>query len=55
MAISIAPVRIKQSVYLLVPKNIVELIDLGDSSRISLEVKNDGKGCTLEYHLTKSD
>jgi len=52
MTITIEPIKIKQSTYLLIPKNIVQMIDFDDSSKISLVVKNDENKCTLEYHIS---
>lgn len=51
MTIPIEPIKIKQSMYLLIPKNIAQMIDLDESSKTSLVVKNDNTKCTLEYHI----
>jgi len=51
MPIEIKPTKIKQSFYLLVPKNIANLINMEDNSKLSLDVKNSDKGRILEYRL----
>ena len=54
MSISIKPTQIKQSVYLLVPKSIVDLIDIEKKSKLSLNVKKNGQKHTLEYTIESS-
>ena len=51
MPIEIEPTKIKQSFYLLIPKNIANLINIQDSSKLTLDVKNTEKGQILEYCL----
>ncbi len=51
MSIMIKPTRIKQSVYLLVPKNIADLIEIKNSRKIVLDVKKKGRGQVLEYSI----
>jgi hypothetical protein len=54
MPISIKPTKIKQSYYLLIPKNIADLINIQDSSKLNLEIKKHKKGLIIEYSLTTS-
>ena len=51
MTIEIEPTKIKQSFYLLVPKNIADLINIEDNTKLSLDIKNSEKGKILEYRL----
>jgi len=51
MSITIKPTRIKQSVYLLVPKNVADLIEIRNSSKIVLAIKKKGRGQVLEYSI----
>ncbi len=51
MSIMIKPTRIKQSVYLLIPKNIADLIEIKNSSKIVLDIKKKGQGKVLEYSI----
>lgn len=51
MGIEIKPTKIKQSVYLLVPKNIAELIDIGKSKSLTLKIKRNGSKSVLEYYI----
>jgi len=51
MSIMIKPTRIKQSVYLLIPKNIADLIEIKNSSKIVLDIKKKGRGQVLEYSI----
>ena len=51
MTIEIEPTKIKQSFYLLIPKNIANLINIQDSTKLTLNVKNTEKGQILEYRL----
>jgi len=55
MTIIIEPTKIKQSFYLLIPKNIVDLIDIKDNTKLSLKVKNVGKTQILEYQIDGSN
>jgi len=58
MGIIIEATKIKQSFYLLIPKNIVELIDINDRTKFSLKIKDSGTKKVLEYyfnHLEKND
>jgi len=49
MTITVRPTRIKQSLYLLIPKNIVDLIDVNNKTKFSLKIKQNGKKRVLEY------
>lgn len=49
MTISIKPTQIKQSVYLLVPKSIVDLIEIEKKSKLTLHLKKNGHKHVLEY------
>jgi len=51
MPIEIQPTKIKQSFYLLIPKNIANLINIQDSTILTLDVKNTENGQVLEYSL----
>ena len=54
MSITIKPTKIKQSVYLLVPKSIVDLIEMENKAKLSLTVKKNGHKHILEYSVDKS-
>ena len=54
MAITIKPTKIKQSVYLLVPKSIVELIEIEKKTQLNLNVKKNGHRHVLEYSLEEN-
>ncbi len=49
MTISIKPTQIKQSFYLLVPKSIVDLIEIEKKSKLTLNLKKSGQKHVLEY------
>ena len=51
MTIEIEPTKIKQSFYLLVPKNIANLIEIKDTTKLSLDIVNSDKSKILEYRL----
>jgi len=51
MTILIGPTKIKQSFYLLIPKSIVDLIDIDDKTKLSLTIKKVGKNQVLEYQI----
>ena len=53
MTIEIEPTKIKQSFYLLIPKNIANLINIQDSTKLTLNVKNTETGQVLEYRLVQ--
>ncbi|MBM2820097.1 MAG: hypothetical protein HW410_1780 [Nitrosarchaeum sp.] len=54
MTIKIKPTAIKQSIYLLVPKNIAEFIDIGKNTTLLLSIENNQKKCVLRYEFSKS-
>jgi hypothetical protein len=51
MTIQIKPTKIKNSTYLLVPKNIAELVDIYDTTKFSLKIKQNGKRHILEFQI----
>jgi hypothetical protein len=51
MSITMKPTKIKQSVYLLVPKNVADLIEIKHSSKLVLDIKKKGRGQVLEYSI----
>ena len=51
MAVTIKPTKIKQSFYLLVPKDIADLINIQDSTKLNLNIKKSGKNHVIEYYL----
>ena len=55
MSILLEPTKIKQSFYLLIPKNIVELIDIKDNTKFQLKIKNEGSRRILEYYIGTHD
>ncbi len=54
MTITIKPTQIKQSVYLLVPKSIVDLIEIEKKSKLTLNLKKNGQKHVLEYVIENS-
>ncbi len=54
MPITIKPTRIKQSVYLLIPKSIVDLIEMEKKAKLSLTIKKYGHKHVLEYTVEKA-
>lgn len=51
MSIIIEPTKIKQSFYLLIPKNIANLINIDDRTKFSLKIKENGAKQVLEYYI----
>lgn len=51
MSIIIEPTKIKQSFYLLVPRNIVDLVDIKDKTKFALLIKNEGRKQILQYQI----
>ena len=51
MTIVLEPTKIKQSYYLLIPKSIVDLIEINDKTNFSLNLKKVGKNQVLEYQI----
>jgi len=54
MTIVLEPTKIKQSFYLLIPKNIVDLVDIDDKTKLVLSIKRVGKNQVLEYEINGS-
>ena len=55
MSIQLEPTMIKQSVYLLVPKSIASLVELGNDSVVLLSIKKIEDENVLEYTISKKD
>ncbi len=53
MTIILEPTKIKQSLYLLIPKNIVDLIDIKHNTKLSLNIKKVGNTQVLEYQIDR--
>ena len=51
MTIKITPTMIKKSTYLLVPKVVVEMIEIKNDSEIILDIKNINGRRVLEYSI----
>jgi len=51
MTITIEPTKIKQSMYLLIPKKIADLVDVKNTTKFSLKIKQKGKKQVLEYQI----
>ena len=51
MAIKVDTTKIKQSTYLLVPKDIADMIEIDKNTKFSLKVKQEGKNRILEYQI----
>ena len=51
MSIKMEPTRIKQSVYLLVPKNIADLVEIDKKTRVKLSLKKSQNKHILEYTI----
>ena len=51
MSIKMEPTKIKQSVYLLVPKNIADLVEIDKNTIVSLSIKKSQNKNILEYTL----
>ena len=51
MAIIIQPTKIKQTFYLLIPKNIAELVDINKYTKFKLNMKKNGNKQILEYEI----
>jgi hypothetical protein len=54
MPIKIEPTMIKQSFYLLVPKNIAAFVEINKETLFSLSVEQNKKKCCLKYEFRKS-
>jgi len=53
MGLSVKPVRIRDSTYLQVPRDVAELLRVMASKICSVNFKIDGKECTLIYSFAK--
>ncbi len=51
MTLTIGPIRIKETLYLRIPKDIVNMIDAGDETQFSLKIKLNGRKHVLEYQI----
>ena len=51
MAVKVETTKIKQSTYLLVPKDIADMIEINKNTKFSLKVKQNGKNRVLEYRI----
>jgi hypothetical protein len=51
MTVQINPTKIKNSTYLLVPKNIADLVDIDDTTKFSLKIKQNGERQVLEFQI----
>ena len=52
MSIIIEPTKIKQTFYLLVPKNIAELVDIDAHTKLKLNMRKAGSKQILEYEIS---
>jgi len=52
MVIILEPTRIKQSVYLLVPKSVAELVEIKANTKLSLTITKEGNKHILQYQFT---
>jgi len=53
MSIIIEPTKIKESFYLLIPRSIVDLMDIKNGTKLSLNIKQKGKKQILQYVIDK--
>jgi len=51
MTLTIGPIRIKETLYLRIPKDIVKMIDARDETEFSLKIKLNGRKHVLEYQI----
>jgi hypothetical protein len=49
VAVKVTPTKIKDSTYLLVPKRIVDMIELKANAKLSLRIKSRSEKPVLEY------
>jgi len=49
VAIKIEPTKIKESLYLLVPKRIADMIELKANAKLTLRIKSRSEKQVLEY------
>jgi hypothetical protein len=51
VAIQLTPTRIKGSKYLLIPKDLVQLLEIDDGSVLNLTIEDTDKGQRLVYSI----
>jgi len=51
VAVKIGPIKIKESIYLLVPKRIADMIELKENANLTLRIKSRSEKPVLEYCL----
>jgi hypothetical protein len=51
MAIQLTPTRIKGSKYLLIPKDLAQLLEIDDKSILSLTIEDTDEGQRLVYSI----
>ncbi len=51
MAIQLTPTRIKGSKYLLIPKDLAQLLEINDNSVLNLTIEDSAKGQRLVYSI----
>jgi len=51
MAIQLTPTRIKGSHYLLIPKDLAQLLEIGDNSVLNLTIEDSGGRQKLVYSI----
>ena len=54
MAIQLTPTRIKGSKYLLIPKDLAQLLEIDDKSVLNLTIEDSGKGKHLIYSIRET-
>lgn len=54
MGIQLTPTRIKGSHYLLIPKDLAELLEIRDSSILNLTIEDSEKGQRLIYSILEN-
>lgn len=51
MSITLEPIKIKETLYLRIPKNIADMTDVVNGTKFSLKVKLNGRRHILEYQI----
>lgn len=51
MAIKLTPTKIKGSKYLLIPKDLAQLLEINDNSILNLTIEESSKGQRLVYAI----
>ncbi len=51
MGIQLTPTRIKESKYLLIPKDLAQLLEIDDKSVLNLTIEDTNKGQRLVYSI----